>query len=107
MNFSKDKDNNQIKWQDIKIINVEKDSSMTFFYQTSLADTAFKTCLVKMRKARRTVESISDMPISLTEEYTEKCSLSDAKKKKKDFKELVDKNVVPKPYFDSFYKNVL
>lgn len=104
-NFNKDEDNNQIKWHDIKIIKVKKDSPMMFFYKTSFADTEFKTCLVNKRRTRRTVESVSDMPISLTTAYTEKFSLSDAKKK--DIKELVDKNVVPKPYFDSFYKNVL
>ncbi|GFY75560.1 DDE_Tnp_1_7 domain-containing protein [Trichonephila inaurata madagascariensis] len=102
--FNKDKDN-QIKWHDIKMIKVEKHSPMTFFYKTSFADTVFKTCLVKKRRTRHSVESVSDMPISLTTACTEKFSLSDAKKK--DIKELVDKNVVPKPYFDSFYKMVL
>lgn len=104
-NFNMDEDNNQVKWHDIKILKVEKESPMVFFYKTSFAQTEFKKCWVNKRKTRRTVESTPDIAMNLSKAYTEKNRLAEAKKK--DIKELVDKNVIPRQYYDSFYKNVI
>ncbi|CAB3229459.1 unnamed protein product [Arctia plantaginis] len=105
-NFNMDEHGNQLKWQEIKVLKVEKDSPMSFFFKTSFSDTEFKKCWVNKRKTRRTgVVSTSKIPSNLSRAYTEKIPLSDAKKK--DIQELVDKNVIPKSYYDIFYKNVL
>lgn len=104
-NFNMEEDNNQVKWHDIKILKVEKESPMVFFYKTSFAQTEFKKCWVNKRKTRRSVESTPDIAMNLSNAYTEKVRLSEAKKK--DIKELVDKNVIPRQYYDSFYKNVI
>lgn len=42
--------------------------------------------------------------IGLTQAYNEKIALSDAKK---DIQDLIDKNVIPKSYYDLYYKNIL
>ncbi|CAH1106449.1 unnamed protein product [Psylliodes chrysocephalus] len=104
-NFNMDEDKNQAKWHDIKVLKVEKENLMVFFYKTSFAEAEFKKCWVNKRKTRRTeVELTSSITINLRRAYAEKITLSDAKE---DNKELVDKNMISNPYCDSFYKNVL
>ena len=98
-NFNLDDDRNQVKWHDIKMIRVEKESPGAFFYKTSYADTNFKKTIVRKKRSRRNTEEFS---MGLIQAYTMKNPLTDAKKK--DIKELIDKNIIPKIYYDSYYK---
>lgn len=56
-----------------------------------------------MRKRRAANQSF--ISIDLTRAYSGKIPLSDAKKK--DIKELINKNAIPRQYYDSYFKNVL
>ncbi|CAG9568350.1 unnamed protein product [Danaus chrysippus] len=67
-----------------------------------------KTCVRKRVLRARGTGTATDQTIfsiGLTQAYTEKIALSDAKKK--DIKELIDKNVIPKSYYEVYYKGVL
>ena len=84
-NFSIDEKKNKIKWHDIKVLRVEKEHPEEFFYKTSFTEEAYRKACVRKRvlRARRTGSAIDQslFSIGLTQAYTEKISLSDAKKK--------------------------
>lgn len=100
-NFNIDEDKTQVKWHDIKILRVEKEHPGSFFYKTSFADNAFKKTAVRKRRAANQ----SFISVDLTRAYTGKTPLSDAKRK--DIQELIDKNVIPKQYYESYFKSAL
>lgn len=100
-NFNTDENRNQVKWQDIKVLRVEKDNPQVFFFKTSFADDAYKRTFVRNRR----VGNQSIISADLTVAYTEKIPLSVTKKK--DIEELINKNVIPKEYYDSYFKNAL
>ncbi|CAG5004595.1 unnamed protein product [Parnassius apollo] len=110
-NFNTDEERNQVKWHDLKVLRVEKDHPEAFFYKISFTEETFKKVCVRKRilRLRGSGSAIaidqSLFSIVLTHAYTEKIALSDAKKK--DIKELIDKNVIPKSYYDVYYKYVL
>lgn len=100
-NFNIDEDKTQIKWHDIKILKVEKEHPESFFYKTFFEDKIFKkTCVRKRRAVNQSLISID-----LTRAYTGKIPLSDTKKK--DIQELINKNAIPRQYYESYFKNVL
>jgi len=100
-NFSLDEDKTQVKWHDIKILKVEKEHPEAFFYKTSFEDKTFKKTYVRKRRAANQ----SFISVDLTRAYSGKIPLSDAKKK--DIQELINKNAIPRQYYDSYFKNVL
>ncbi|CAG5021511.1 unnamed protein product [Parnassius apollo] len=106
-NFNTDEERNQVKWHDLKVLRVEKDHPEAFFYKTSFTEEMFKKVCVRKRilRVRGSGSPIAIdqalFSIGLTHAYTEKIALSDAKK---DIKELIDKNVIPKSYYDVYYK---
>lgn len=51
-NFSTNTENIKVKWHDIKVLKVEKQSPTTFFYKTSYEDETFK--MVNIRKQKQT-----------------------------------------------------
>lgn len=106
-NFTVDTEKNKIKWHDIKVLRVEKNEHNKFFYKTSYEDNIFKTVFI-MLKAKNTRSQGNlevNLPIQLVQAYANNLPLSD--NKKRDLKELADKNIIPKYYYNSFYKNVL
>jgi len=100
-NFSTDEDRNQVNWHDIKIIRVEKEHPGAFFYKSYFEDETLKKTCVRKRKAANQ----SFISKDLTRAYAEKIRLSDAKKK--DIHELINKNCIPRQYYESYFKNVL
>lgn len=100
-NFSVDEDKTQVKWHDIKILKVEKEHPEAFFYKTSFEDKTFKK--TNVRKRRATNQPF--ISIDLTRSYSGKIPLSESKKK--DIQELINKNAIPRQYYDSYFKNVL
>ncbi|CAH2098128.1 unnamed protein product [Euphydryas editha] len=105
-NFNIDEEKNQIKWHDIKVLRVEKEHPEAFFYKTSFTEETYRKACVRKRVLRRRGTGLaidqSLFSIGLTQAYNEKIALSDAKKK--DIQELIDKNVIPKSYYDIYYK---
>ncbi|CAH2102382.1 unnamed protein product [Euphydryas editha] len=108
-NFNIDEEKNQIKWHDIKVLRVEKEHPEAFFYKTSFTEEIYRKACVRKRVLRRRGTGLaidqSLFSIGLTQAYNEKIALSDAKKK--DIQELIDKNVIPKSYYDIYYKYLL
>ena len=100
-NFTIDEHRNQVKWHDIKVLRVEKEYPQVFFYKTSFGDETFKKTFVRNRRAANQ----SFISADLTLAYTEKIPLSAAKKK--DIEELINKNVIPNQYYESYFKNAL
>lgn len=100
-NFNLDEDRNQVKWQDIKILRVEKENPGAFFYKTSFSDENYKK--VSVRKRRTKDDQI--VFTGLKQAYSQKIPLSEAKVK--DIKELITKNAIPQQYVDSYFKNVI
>lgn len=85
-NFNIDEEKNQIKWHDIKVLRVEKEHPEAFFYKTSFTEETYKkACVRKSRvlRARGTGSTIDQslFSIGLTQAYTDKIALSEAKKK--------------------------
>lgn len=100
-NFSNDDDRNQVNWHDIKVLRVEKEHLGAFFYKSSFEEETFKKTCVRKRNATNQ-PFISN---NLTGANAEKISLSDAKKK--NIQELINKNCIPRQYYESYFKNVL
>lgn len=101
-NFTMNTDQIKVKWGDIQVLKVEKDSPNCFFYKTSYEDETFKK--VDVRKTRNTRFSDSFKSTQLVRAYSKKIPLAD--NKKKDLQELCNKNLIPK-YYILYYKNVL
>lgn len=75
-NFSLNEDKTQVKWHDIKILKLEEHPEV-FIYKTSFEDKTFKETYVCKRRAANQ----SFISINFTRAYSEKISLSDAKKR--------------------------
>lgn len=105
-NFNVDEEKNQIKWHDIRVLRVEKEHPEIFFYKTSFSEETYRKACVRKRvpRTRGTGSAINEplFSIGLTKAYNEKIKLSQAKRR--DIQELVDKTVIPKSYYDSYYK---
>ncbi|XP_047513909.1 uncharacterized protein LOC125055490 [Pieris napi] len=101
-NFNVDEDNNQVKWIDIKQLRVEKQHPLIFFYKTSYSETDFKKVCVRNRSRRYKDQNFSPQ---LLKAYTEKQPL--AENKKRDIMELIEKNIIPTNYVNSYYKTAL
>lgn len=100
-NFNLNDDKDQVKWHDIKVLRVEKENPFCFFYKNSYEDEYFqKVCVRSTRRAR----DQTLFPVGLTQAYLEKIPLSH--NKKRDIKELLDKNIIPKSYYESYFKNL-
>ncbi|XP_038218902.1 uncharacterized protein LOC119837403 isoform X2 [Zerene cesonia] len=91
---------NYISWNDIKIIKCEKGEPFAFFVKSSYKDNEFKKICV--RNKRKKMKPLSEL--TTVKAYTGKQELSE--NKKKDLKELVDKNLIPHFYKD-FYDTIL
>lgn len=98
-NFNVDTDRMKVKWHDIKIIRVEKGHPLAFFYKTSYEDITFKKVNVCNLKTTRSPVNLNSL--RLVQAYSKKIPLAD--NKKKDIQDLIDRNIIPKYYYNSFF----
>ncbi|KAK5647942.1 hypothetical protein RI129_002834 [Pyrocoelia pectoralis] len=99
-NFNVAVDRKKVNWHDIKILKVEKEHPHSFFFKTSYSDTEFKKVIVK--KSKKSQEDFSS--VQLVPAYSKKLPLTDAKNKA--LQSLCEKNIIKKPYYELFYKNI-
>lgn len=85
---------------DIRILKVEKDSPLHFYYKTSFEDKEFKAVSVRNQRLSTTNTLQS---ISLTPAYKQKLRLKE--RKKEDLMNLIQKNYIPQ-YYKDFYANL-
>ena len=98
-NFTLDIDREKVKWNDIKVLRVEKEHSRAFFYKTSYEDVEFKKVMVK--KTRNTIDAFN---VNLVPAYEKMFPLTDVKKAA--LKTLCERNIIPKIYYEQFYKHI-
>lgn len=103
-NFTMDTEKEKVTWHDIKVLKVEKRHPDSFFFKTSYEQVEFKKVDMNNNKKTRSQERNTDS-VRLVSAYISKIPLSDIKKRH--LQELVDKNIIKKKYYDSFYRNVL
>lgn len=101
-NFTVNEDRNPIKWHDVKVFRLEKEHPLTFFYKNSYEDENYQKVFV--RNLRRTGNQSSLFANGLTQEYTSKIPLT--QNKKRDIKELLDKNIIPRTYRETYYRDL-
>ncbi|CAH2085223.1 unnamed protein product [Euphydryas editha] len=100
-NFNKTEDKNILSWNDIKVIKVIKSEPFSFYVKTSYnKDAEFEK--INVRNKRKKLNPISEL--TTVKAYTGKQKLGE--NKKKDLKELLDKNLIPNFYKD-FYDTIL
>lgn len=101
-NFNVNKDRNQVKWHDVKIFRLEKQHPLCFFYKNSYEDEDYQKVFV--RNKRQIINEDLLFSHGLTREYTSKIPLT--QNKKRDIKELLEKNIIPKSYHETYYKDL-
>lgn len=101
-NFNVNEDRNQVKWHDVKVFRLEKEHPLCFFYKNSYEDEDYQKVFV--RNIRRIGNQTLLFSHGLTREYTSKIPLT--QNKKRDIKELLDKNIIPRNYRETFYKDL-
>ena len=103
-NFTVDTDRTQVKWHDIKVLRVEKEHPHAFFYKTSYEQSTYKRVNVRNVRKRKNSEVLHDS-LQLVQAYSQKIPLAD--NKKRDIQELVNRNIIPQSYYNSYFKSVL
>lgn len=101
-NFNVNEYRNQVKRHDVKVFRLEKEHPLTFFYKNSYEDQNYQKVFV--RNLRRTKNHTLLFSNGLTKEYTSNIPL--AQNKKRDIKELLDKNIIPRNYRETYYKDL-
>lgn len=100
-NFNETEDKKVLSWNDIKVIKVIKSEPFSFYVKTSYnKDAEFEK--INVRNKRKKMNPLSEL--TTVKAYTGKQKLSE--NKKKDLKELLDKNLIPNFYKD-FYDTIL
>lgn len=89
---------------------MELDQPNAFFIKTSYEDSTFRKVLVSKKKntppsRTRSSQQENQHPVELERAYAEKFPLSD--NKKNDIKDLIKRNIVPKYYYNAFFKSLL
>lgn len=99
-NYNEDEHKNKVLWSEIKVLKFCKTDPFEFYYKTSYSQNEFT--MVCMRNKRKKMSKIED--ISLHKAFLQRLELSDHKKK--DLRDLVNKNLIPSYYAD-FYKSIV
>ncbi|CAG9760313.1 unnamed protein product [Ceutorhynchus assimilis] len=86
------------------MLRVEKQSPKSLFYKNSYEDATFKMVNISRGKNTRSKEN-SERKVRLVEAYANRIPLSD--NKKRDLKELAEKNIIPKFHYNTYFENVL
>ena len=94
LRFVKNTENQPVKFKEIKVMRVQRDSPSSFFYKHSYGDSDFMEAII-IRKAKPNV--------LLKPAFDEKPKISEAKKN--DLMRLVEKNLIPKVY-KTFYESL-
>lgn len=95
LRIGKNLENEPVKFKDIKVLRIQKDSPNSFFYKLSYKQESFLEAVVIKKKKTDVV--------SLHQAYDKKIKVSDSKKT--DLMNLINKNFIPKVY-KSFYENI-
>ncbi|XP_072384357.1 uncharacterized protein [Diabrotica undecimpunctata] len=96
-NFTINEDGAAVKWNDIHIIEIRKESPHLILYKNSFADENFKIINTRRRTRRQTEMS------TLKPAYTQPPGVTAAKKK--DLLSLCKTGAIPRPYWD-FYNSL-
>ncbi|CAH2087499.1 unnamed protein product [Euphydryas editha] len=99
-NFSEDEDKNSVILNNIKVLKFMKTDSFSFYYKISYSQSEFKR--VNIRNKRK--KMMSPEEIVLTKAFSQRLELSEHKKK--DLRNLINKNLIPS-YYRDFYASVL
>lgn len=91
----KNKQNQPVKFKDIKVMRVQRDSPCSFFYKLSYGDSDFMEAII-IRKTK-------PCNVLLKPAFVEKPKISESKKN--DLMGLIEKNLIPKVY-KSFYDSL-
>lgn len=98
-NFNVDEQKNNVVWNSIKVLKCTKNDPFSFHYKCSYKDDLKK---INIRNKRKRMPDIGE--ITMQKAYLEALQLSAAKKK--DLKDLIDKQLID-PYYASYYNNML
>lgn len=99
-NFSTNTNGNNVNWNDIKILKMEKVNPTVFFYKTSYNEDTYKE--VDTRNKRKKMKTTTE--VTLKAAYVTKQDLS--QNKKKDLRDLLSKSLIPS-YYTEFYNSIL
>ncbi|CAH2105198.1 unnamed protein product [Euphydryas editha] len=99
-NFSEDEDKNSVILNNIKVLKFMKTDSFSFYYKISYSQSEFKR--VNIRNKRK--KMMSPEEIVLTKAFSQRLELSEHKKK--DLRDLINKNLIPS-YYRDFYASIL
>lgn len=88
--------NQPVKFKEIKMMRVQRDSPNSFFYKLSYSDSSFMEAVI-IKKAQPYYN------VSLKPAFIQKPKISEAKKN--DLMRLIEKNLIPKVY-KTFYENL-
>ncbi|CAH2099230.1 unnamed protein product [Euphydryas editha] len=99
-NFSEDEDKNSVILNNIKVLKFMKTDSFSFYYKISYSQSEFKR--VNIRNKRK--KMMSPEEIVLTKAFSQRLELSEHKKK--DLRNLINKNLIPS-YYRDFYASTL
>lgn len=103
-NFSQNVEGEKVKWHDLKMLRVEKQNPKIFFYKNSYEEARFKTVNIVKGKNTRSKDNLQ-REVRLVRAYASRISLSE--NKKRDIKELAEKNIIPKIYYNGYFKNII
>ncbi|CAK1601215.1 unnamed protein product [Parnassius mnemosyne] len=99
-NFNEDDDKNNVILNDVKVLQFNKAEPFIFSYKTSYSQSEFKK--VNIRNKRK--KMMSPEEITVTKAFSQRLELSE--RKKKDLRDLINKNLIPSYYAD-FYNSIL
>lgn len=101
----KNTDKETFKMYDVKMFRIDQDKPNELMYKTSYGDQVFKVVLLtsNLKTTRKKSSESGNETLCLEKAYTAKKDITEAKKT--GLLRLIDKNVVPKYYFD-FYNNL-
>lgn len=97
-NFKEDVQGNVLCWNKTKCLKFVKDKPYSFFYKTSYSQTPDEYIEVIVRSQKRRMKAIERL--TLGPAYPKRIELNE--NKKKDLKELISKNLIPRFYADFF-----
>lgn len=100
----KDVEGNTIKISDLKVIEFTKDNDAVYKYKLKFDDNWSEAEIKKQKQrstSQRIIKNIED--INMVPVYTSKREIT--ANKKKDLKELLQKNIIPR-YYSAFYESI-
>lgn len=99
-NYNEDEYKNNMLWNDVKVLKFCKAEEFVFYYKTSYSQIEFTK--VNLRNKRK--KMLRPEEITLTKAFSQRLELSEHKKK--DLRDLINKNLIPSYYAD-FYNSIL